>query len=86
VAVDRALGVFGAFGDLLDGHRLPVVAVEQGQRRVEQRPLAAGKLPLFALGRADGRAPVGDCRSRATMRPGWLTGGKPNAGQPWLAP
>ena len=45
VAVDRALGVFGALGDRLDGHRLPVVAVEERHRGVEQALLAPLELP-----------------------------------------
>ena len=84
VAVDGALRVLGALGDLLDGHRLPVVAVEERQRRVEQRPLAAPELALLALGGADGRSPLATAGHRR-MRRRWLTGRKRTAGQP-LAP
>ena len=65
VAVDRALGVFGALGDRLDGHRLPVVAVEERHGGVEQaRSRRSSSRVLRAL------VPIGvsprDLRSRDT--------------------
>ena len=56
VAVDRALGVFGAAGDLLDGDGLPVVAVHEGCGGGEERLLARLELAGPAGAGADRRA------------------------------
>ena len=53
VAVDGALGVFGAEGDLLDGDRLPVVAVHQRDGGVEQRRFAQAELAGLAFAGGD---------------------------------
>ena len=65
VAVDRALGVFGAVGDLLDGHRLPVVAVHErvaASRNARSRSSSSRLLrALVPIG-----VPPRDLRSRDT--------------------
>ena len=46
VPIDGALGVFGAIGDLLDRHRLPVLAVEQRRPPPRAAPARAGGIPV----------------------------------------
>ena len=47
--VDRALADLGLGRDLVDGHALPVVPIEQRQRGREDVLLAALELPLLAI-------------------------------------
>ena len=70
VAVDGALGVLGAVGDLLDGDGLPVVAVHERDGGVEQRALALLQFAGLAVCGADGRPSTGDLRSPRGCRHG----------------